>query len=116
MDDGAASSTAAIGVTRPRTRLIGMLLSALFLVILQTVVRRRRLRQLWAADTAFFAQGWAGKVVVTVVLLVIPIGILLQSFRMDRYANDSWIALLTGAVAGGYLVYVVSPSRLPSQC
>jgi CubicO group peptidase (beta-lactamase class C family) len=84
--------------------LIGMLLSALLIVVLPMVVRRRPLRQLWARDTATFAHGWAGKLLVGAILFVVPTAMLLQSLRMDQYANDSWVALVTGVVLGcGYL-------------
>ena len=40
------------------------------------------------------------------VLVVLPTVMLLQSLRLDRYANDSWTALVMAAVlAGGYLVH-----------
>ena len=81
-----------------------LLLGAALLVPFQ-LVRRQPLRTLWARDTDSFARGRAGKLLVAAVLLVIPTVMLLQSLRLDRYANDSWTALVMGVViAGGYLV------------
>jgi hypothetical protein len=44
---------------------------------------------IWARDTDSFAHGWAGKLLVMAVLIGIPTLMLLQSLRLDRYANDS---------------------------
>ncbi len=66
--------------------------------------RRQPLRRLWSRDADAFARGWAGKLLVAAVLVVLPTVMLLQSLRLDRYANDSWTALVMAAVlAGGYL-------------
>ena len=84
--------------------LIPFLLLGALLLVLFHLVRRQPLRRLWARDTDSFAGGWAGKLLVAAVLIVIPTAMLLQSLRLDRYANDSWTALVMGLVlAGGYL-------------
>ncbi|MDN5795794.1 MAG: beta-lactamase family protein [Intrasporangium sp.] len=68
---------------------------------------RRPLRALLVRDTASFARGWAGKVLVAAVLIGIPATMVLLSLsgdRYGRYADDSWKALLMLLVlAGGYL-------------
>ena len=80
-----------------------LLLGAPLLVLFQ-LVRRQPLRRLWSRDADAFARGWAGKLLVAAVLVVLPTVMLLQSLRLDRYANDSWTALVMAAVlAGGYL-------------
>ena len=72
-----------------------------------TLVRRRPLRMLLLRDTASFAHGWAGKLLVAAVLVAIPVGMVLTSVgggRYGRYFDDSWKALLMLVVlAGGYL-------------
>jgi len=58
---------------------------------------RQRLRKLLARDTAWFAHGWLGKVLVAVVLIGIPATMVLLSVSGGgggRYADDSWKALL----------------------
>ena len=85
--------------------LIPFLLLGVALLVLFQLVRREPLRTLWARDTDSFAGGWAGKLLVVAVLIVLPTVMLLQSLRLDRYANDSWTALVMGVVlAGGYFV------------
>jgi hypothetical protein len=75
------------------------------LLVLFQLVRRQPLQTLWARDTDSFARGWAGKLLVAAVLIVILTVMLLQSLRLDRYANDSWTALVMAAVlAGSYLI------------
>ena len=58
-------------------------------------------------DTASFAHGWAGKLLVAAVLVAIPVAMVLTSVgggRYGRYADDSWKALLMLVVlAGSYL-------------
>ena len=85
-----------------------VLLGVLLLAAFQTLVRRRSLRTLLAHDTASFAHGRAGKVLVAAVLIVIPATMVLLSLvggRYGRYEDDSWKALLMLVVlAGGYLV------------
>jgi hypothetical protein len=84
---------------------VSFLLLGVPLLVLFQLVRRQPLRTLWARDTDSFARGWAGKLLVAAVLIVILTLRLLQSLRLDRYANDSWTALVMAAVlAGGYLV------------
>lgn len=83
--------------------LVGVLLLAVF----QTVVRRRPLQSLLMRDTALFAHGWAGKLLVAVVLVAVPATMVLLSVsggRYGRYFDDSWKALLMLIVlAGTYL-------------
>jgi CubicO group peptidase (beta-lactamase class C family) len=75
------------------------------LLVLFQLVRRQPLRTLWARDTDSFAHWWAGKLLVAAVLIILPTVMLLQSLRLDRYANDSWTALVMAAVlAGSYLI------------
>ena len=85
-----------------------VLLGVLLLVAFQTLVRRRPLRSLVARDTASFAHGWAGKVLVGAILIVLPAAMVLSSVvgdRYGRYADDSWKALLMLVVlAATYLV------------
>ena len=84
-----------------------VLLGALLLAAFQTLVRRRPLRSLLLRDTASFAHGWAGKLLVAAVLVAIPSIMVLASIsggRYGRYADDSWKALLMLVVlAGSYL-------------
>ena len=49
-----------------------VLLGALLLAAFQTLVRRRPLRTLLVRDTASFAHGWRGKLLVAAVLVAIP--------------------------------------------
>ena len=88
--------------------LVGVvLLGVLLLAAFQTLVRRRPLGSLLLRDTASFAHGWAGKVLVAAVLVAIPTILVLTSIsgdRYGRYADDSWKALLMLVVlAGSYL-------------
>ncbi len=73
----------------------------------QTQTRRRSLRVLLARDSATFAHGWAGKVLVAFVLTAIPASMVLFSLSGERYgsyADDSWKALLmTVVLAVSYL-------------
>ena len=65
------------------------------------------MRTLLRRDTASFAHGWAGKLLVAAVLVAVPTTMVLTSVgggRYGRYADDSWQALLMLVVlAGGYL-------------
>ena len=86
-----------------------VLLGVLLLAAFQALVRRRPMRALLAPDTAGFAHGWAGKVLVAAVLLSIPATMVLRSLaggRYGRYEDDSWKALLMLVVLAG--VYLVS--------
>jgi CubicO group peptidase (beta-lactamase class C family) len=81
-----------------------VLLGVLLLAAFQTLVRRRPLRSLVARDTASFAHGWAGKLLVSAVLIAIPVTMVVLSLgggRYGRYADDSWKALLMLVVLGG---------------
>jgi CubicO group peptidase (beta-lactamase class C family) len=84
-----------------------VLLGALLLAAFHSVVQRRPLRALVLRDTASFAHGWAGKLLVAAVLVAVPVAMVLTSVgggRYGRYADDSWKALLMLAVlAGSYL-------------
>jgi CubicO group peptidase (beta-lactamase class C family) len=84
-----------------------VLLGVLLLAAFQALVRRRPLRSLLARDTTSFAHGWAGKLLVAAVLIVVPATMVLLSLtgvRYGRYADDSWKALLMLVVlAGSYL-------------
>jgi CubicO group peptidase (beta-lactamase class C family) len=84
-----------------------VLLGVLLLAAFHILVRRRPLRVLLLRDTASFAHGWAGKVLVAAVLVAVPVAMVLTSAgggRFGRYADDSWKALLMLVVlAGGYL-------------
>jgi CubicO group peptidase (beta-lactamase class C family) len=81
-----------------------VLLGVLLLAAFQTLVRRRPLWTLLVRDTASFAHGWAGKLLVAAVLVAIPATLVLLSLRDGRYADDSWKALLMLVVlAGSYL-------------
>jgi len=66
------------------------------------------MRALLARDSATFAQGWAGKLLVAAVLISVPVAMVLGSVtgdRYGRYADDSWKAVLMLAVLlGSYLV------------
>ena len=80
-----------------------LLLGVLLLAAFQTLVRRRPLRSLLVRDTASFARGWVGKVLVAVVLVAIPAAMVRHSVagsRYGRYADDSWKALLMLARPG----------------
>ena len=83
--------------------LLGVLLVAAF----QTLVRRRPVRTLLVRDTASFARGWWGKLLVAAVLVALPAAMVVTSVggsRYGRYADDSWKALLLLLVlAGAYL-------------
>ncbi|MDX6323191.1 MAG: hypothetical protein QOF52_3049 [Propionibacteriaceae bacterium] len=88
--------------------LVGVvLLGALLLAAFHTLVRRRPLRALLLRDTASFAHGWAGKLLVAAVLLAIPVTMVLASVgggRYGQYADDSWKSVLMLVVlTGSYL-------------
>ena len=81
-----------------------VLLAALLLAAFHTLVRRRPVRTLLLRDTATFAHGWAGKLLVAAVLAAIPATMVLTSVgggRYGRYENDSWKALLMLVVLAG---------------
>jgi CubicO group peptidase (beta-lactamase class C family) len=84
-----------------------VLLGVLLLAAFQTLVRRRPLRRLLVRDTASFASGWAGKLLVATVLVAVPASMVWLSLgggRYGRYFDDSWKALLMLVVlAAGYL-------------
>ncbi|MGI8457192.1 MAG: serine hydrolase domain-containing protein [Propionibacteriaceae bacterium] len=89
--------------------LVGVvLLGVLLLAAFHTLVRRRPLRELLLRDTALFAHGWMGKLLVAGVLVAVPVSMVLTSVggdRYGRYVDDSWQALLMLVVlAGSYLV------------
>ena len=85
--------------------LVPFLLIGAALLVLFQLARRKPMRTLWARDTDSFARGWAGKWLVAAVLVVLPTVMLMQSLRMDQYANDSWTALVMAAVlACGYVI------------
>ena len=74
-----------------------VLVGVVLLTALQTVLLRRPVRSLLVRDTASFARGWVGKVVVVATLFVVPVAMLLPSVaggRYGRYADDSWKTLL----------------------
>ena len=74
-----------------------VLLGVPLLAAFQTLVRRRPLRTLLVRDTASFARGWAGKLLVAAVLVAIPSTMVLLSLSGPRTAgtsSDSWKALL----------------------
>lgn len=78
-----------------------VLLGVLLLAAFQILVRRRPVRTLLVRDTASFARGWAGKLLVAAVLILIPAAMVLFSLsggRYGQYADDSWKALLMLAV------------------
>ena len=61
-------------------------------------------RALLLRDTASFAHGWAGKLLVAAVLVAVPVAMVLTSVgggRYGRYADDSWKALLMLVVLAG---------------
>ena len=65
------------------------------------------MRALRARDSATFARRWAGKLLVAAVLIAIPSTMVLLSVsgRFDRYADDSWKALVILVVlVSSYLV------------
>ena len=81
-----------------------VLLGALLLPAFQTLVRRRPLRVLLLRDTASFARGWAGKLLVAAVLVAVPVSMVWASVgggRYGRYFDDSWKALLMLVVLAG---------------
>ena len=83
-----------------------VLLGALLLAAFHSLVQRRPWRVLLLRDTASFAHGWAGKLLVAAVLVAVPVAMVLTSVgggRYGRYTDDSWQALLmVGILAGGY--------------
>jgi hypothetical protein len=86
-----------------------VLLAVPLLAAFHILVRRRPLRTLLVRDTASFAHGWAGKLLVAAVLVAIPATMVLLSLsgpRYGRYADDSWKALLMLVVLAG--TYVAS--------
>ncbi len=85
--------------------LVPFLLIGAALLVLFQLARRQPLRRLWARDADYLRPQIGGKLLVAAVLIVIPTVMLLQSLRLDRYANDSWTALVLGLafLAGGYL-------------
>ena len=84
-----------------------VLLCVLLLAAFHTLVRRRPVRTLLLRDTATFAYGWAGKLLVAAVLVAVPVTMVVTSVgggRYGRYFDDSWKALLMLVVlAGGYV-------------
>lgn len=86
--------------------LVLLLLIGAGLLVLFQLARRQPPRTLWARDTTSFAGGWAGKALAVAVLILIPMVMLLQSLRLDRYANDSWRSLVIAAVLAS--CYVIS--------
>src|SRR4051794_35741105 len=54
-----------------------VLLGALLVAAFQTLVRRRRVPTLLVRDTASFARGWAGKLLVAAVLVAVPVSMVL---------------------------------------
>src|SRR3954451_7237332 len=84
-----------------------VVLGVLLLAAFQILVRRRPLRTLLVRDTASFARGWVGKLLVAAVLVAMPATMVLLSLsggRYGRYADDSWETLLMLVVlAGSYL-------------
>jgi hypothetical protein len=84
-----------------------VLLGVLLLTAFQTLIRRRPMRSLLVRDTASFARGWPGKLLVFAVVIIIPATMVLSSVsgdRYGRYVDDSWKALLMLVVlAGSYL-------------
>jgi CubicO group peptidase (beta-lactamase class C family) len=72
--------------------------------LVEVLVQRRPLRALLSRDTASFARGWAGKLLVAVVLVAIPVAMVMGSVgggRYGRYEDDSWKALLMLVVLAG---------------
>ena len=84
-----------------------LVLGVPLLAAFQTLVLRRSFRSLLVRDTASFAHGWRGKLLVAAVLIAIPAAMVLLSVtggRYGRYEDDSWKALLMLLVlAGTYL-------------
>lgn len=81
-----------------------VLLGALLLAAFHILVQRRPWRALLLRDTASFARGWAGKLLVAVVLVAIPVAMVMGSVgggRYGRYEDDSWKALLMLVVLTG---------------
>ena len=81
-----------------------VLLGALLLAAFHTLVQRRPWRALLLRDTASFARGWAGKLLVAAVLVAVPVAMVLTSLgggRFGRYEDDSWKALLMLVVLAG---------------
>ena len=81
-----------------------VLLGALLLAAFHTLVQRRPWRVLLLRDTASFAHGWAGKLLVAAVLVAVPVAMVLTSVgggRYGRYDDDSWKALLMLVVLAG---------------
>jgi CubicO group peptidase (beta-lactamase class C family) len=86
-----------------------VLLAVPLLAAFHILVRRRPLRTLLVRDTASFARGWAGKLLVAAVLVAMPATMVLLSLsggRYGRYADDSWKTLLMLVVLAG--TYVAS--------
>ena len=89
-----------------------VLLGALLLAAFHTLVQRRPWRALLLRDTASFAHGWAGKLLVAAVLVAVPVAMVLTSVgggRYGRYADDSWQALLMVGILAGELRRLTSP-------
>ncbi|WP_404380470.1 beta-lactamase family protein [Knoellia locipacati] len=84
-----------------------LLLGVLLLASFQTLLLRRSPRSLLTRDSASFAHGWVGKLLVAAVLIGIPATMVLLSVsggRYGHYEDDSWKALLMLVVlAGAYL-------------
>ncbi|MEV6494628.1 serine hydrolase domain-containing protein, partial [Actinoplanes sp. NPDC051633] len=86
-----------------------VLLAVPLLAAFHILVRRRPLQTLLVRDTASFAHGWAGKLLVAAVLIAIPATMVLLSLsgpRYGRYADDSWKTLLMLVVLAG--TYIAS--------
>ena len=81
-----------------------VMLGALLLAAFHILVQRRPWRVLLLRDTASFARGWAGKLLVAAVLVAVTVAMVLTSVgggRYGRYEDDSWKALLMLAVLAG---------------
>jgi CubicO group peptidase (beta-lactamase class C family) len=81
-----------------------VLLGALLLTAFHILVQRRPWRVLLLRDTASFAGGWAGKLLVAAVLVAVPVAMVMVSVgggRYGRYEDDSWKALLMLVVLAG---------------
>jgi CubicO group peptidase (beta-lactamase class C family) len=105
---GAGIGVVAVGLVSAFVLGLGFLgvvvLGVLLLAAFQILVRRRPLRTLLVRDTASFAHGWAGKLLVAAVLVAIPATMVLLSLsgpRYGRYADDSWKTLLMLVVLAG---------------